>query len=293
MTELRESPLDLDVVVIDNYDSYTYNLVQAIACRVERPPLVVRNDEYRWEELERERLDCVVVSPAYRLSREAPYPAALDDCYDALLWMRDEAGSLGVRPDRFAVGGCSAGGGLTAAVSLLARDRGDVRLAFQLPIYPMLDDRGTTPSAVGNDAPVWDSRTNDSAWRLYLGDLYGSDDVPYTAAPSRAEDLSGLPPTLVSVGAIDGFFDEDVDYAQRLTDAGVPVDIRVYAGACHAFQMAVDARRSWRPTSRTWEFPPRTAGMTSASQHRRRAADAESCSPVSVRARPERSRSFW
>ncbi|ANY09114.1 esterase [Pseudonocardia sp. HH130630-07] len=179
--------------------------------------------------------DAVVVTPDYRLSTEAPYPAALDDCYSTLLWLRDNAGRLGVRPDQIAVGGGSAGGGLTAATTLYARDRAEVRVAFQMPIYPMIDDRGRTPSALDNDAPVWDSVTNRSAWKLYLGDLSGSADVPAYAAPARATDLTGLPPTMTYVGSIEAFRDETVDYVEGLRAAGVPVEFREYPGAFHGF----------------------------------------------------------
>lgn len=179
--------------------------------------------------------DCVVVLPDYRLSTQQPYPAALDDCYDALLWLRDHAGDLGVASDQLVVGGESAGGGLTAAVTLLARDRGEVAVAFQVPLYPMIDDRPTA-SSTDNTAPVWNSATNDVAWDLYLGGLRGGD-VPATAAPARAEDLTGLPPTLTFFGDREPFRDEIVGFVGRLAAAGVPVRSREFAGAFHAFDM--------------------------------------------------------
>jgi acetyl esterase/lipase len=179
--------------------------------------------------------NCVVVSPDYRLSPQVPYPAALDDCYDALLWLRDHAPEYGVRSDQLAVAGASAGGGLAAAVSLYARDRGEVNLAFQMPIYPMIDDRGETESGRDNDAPVWDSGTNASAWRLYLGPLYGTDEVPAHAAPARATDLSGLPPTITFVGGIEPFRDETIAYVEALRAAGVPVRFELLPGAWHGF----------------------------------------------------------
>ncbi|MEJ2889610.1 alpha/beta hydrolase [Actinomycetospora aeridis] len=181
----------------------------------------------------------VVVSPAYRLSTEAPYPAALDDCYAALRWLRDHAERLGVRSDRIAVAGASAGGGLTAATTLYARDRGKVAVAFQMPIYPMIDDRGDTASTRDNDAPVWDAVTNRSAWRMYLGDLAGTADVPAYAAPARATDFSGLPPTLTYVGDIEAFRDETVAYVENLRAAGVPVEFREFPGAYHGFDAIV------------------------------------------------------
>jgi acetyl esterase/lipase len=179
--------------------------------------------------------NCVVVLPDYRLSVDAPYPAALDDCYDALLWLRDSAAELGVADDHLVVGGESAGGGLTAAVTLLARDRGEVAVAFQVPLYPMIDDRHTASSR-DNTTPVWNTATNDAAWSLYLGDLRGRDVPPY-AAPARAADLAGLPPTLTFVGDIEPFHDEVVDWCRRLRSAGVPVRVEVYPGAFHGFDL--------------------------------------------------------
>lgn len=179
--------------------------------------------------------DCVVVLPDYRLSTRQPYPAALDDCYDALLWLRDNADDLSVAVDQLVVGGESAGGGLTAAVTLLARDRGEVAVAFQVPLYPMIDDR-PRPSSTGNRSPVWNSATNDAAWDLYLGDLRGGAVPPY-AAPARADDLTGLPPTLTFFGDREPFRDEIVDYVTRLEAAGVPVLAQEFAGAFHAFDL--------------------------------------------------------
>jgi acetyl esterase/lipase len=177
--------------------------------------------------------NAVVVLPDYRLSSEAPYPAALDDCYDALLWLRDHAAELGVAEDQLVVGGESAGGGLTAAVTLAARDRKEVAVAFQMPLYPMIDDRPTASSR-DNATPVWNTITNNAAWDLYLGDLRGGD-VPAYAAPARATDLAGLPPTLTFVGDIEPFHDEVVDWCRRLQAAGVPVSLRICAGAFHGF----------------------------------------------------------
>jgi acetyl esterase/lipase len=179
---------------------------------------------------------CLVVTPDYRLSKVAPYPAALDDCYLALRWLKDHVVELGGRSDQIIVGGASAGGGLTAAVTLYARDQGEVRIAFQMPICPMIDDRGMTASAIDNDAPVYDSVTNDSNWRIYLGDLYGGD-VPIYAAPARATDLSGLPPTISFVGDIEPFCDETVAYVEGLRAAGVPTEFNIYPGAYHGFHM--------------------------------------------------------
>ncbi|OBI77523.1 alpha/beta hydrolase [Mycobacterium asiaticum] len=202
-----------------------------------------------------EQSDCVVVSPDYRLSTEAPYPAALQDCYAALIWLRDNAERLGVRSDQLAVFGGSAGGGLTAAVTLYARDKGEVGIAFQMPLYPMIDDRASTPFAQHNDAPVWDAATNKAAWQMYLADLYGTEQVPAYAAPARATDLRGLPPTFSFVGDIDTFRDETVAYMEGLKAAQVPTEFRVFPGCYHGFdgfvgkaeisQRAIQYRNRW------------------------------------------------
>ena len=187
-------------------------------------------------------LGFVGVSVDYRLAPETPYPGPLEDCYRGLRWVHDHADELGIDSDRIGVMGVSAGGGLAAALCLLARDRGEMSVAFQLLDSPMLDDRQLTPSSRQDGLPVWSRSSNTFGWRSYLGDLYGRDDVPPTAAPARATDLMGLPPAFVSVGAVDGFRDEDVDYALRLNRAGVPAELHVYPGACHGFfHLAPDA----------------------------------------------------
>jgi triacylglycerol lipase len=182
-------------------------------------------------------LGVVGVSVEYRLAPETPYPGPLDDCYRGLVWTYEHADELGIDPACIGVMGVSAGGGLAAALALLARDRGEVPLAFQLLDQPMLDDRQTTPSSRQDDLAVWSRGSNTFGWKSYLGDLHGRADVPATAAPARATDLSGLPPAFVSVGAIDGFRDEDVDYALRLNQAGVPAELHVYPGGCHGFNV--------------------------------------------------------
>jgi acetyl esterase/lipase len=187
------------------------------------------------------KLGIVGVSVEYRLAPETPYPGPLEDCYTGLKWVYDHADELGVDRDRIGISGISAGGGLAAALGLLARDRGEVPLAFQLLNCPMLDDRQQTPSSQLDGLAVWSRDTNTFGWRSYLGDLYGTDEVPYTAAPARCEDLSGLPPAFVSVGTVDGFRDEDIDYAVRLNQAGVPCELHVYPGASHGYQIAVDS----------------------------------------------------
>jgi acetyl esterase/lipase len=164
-----------------------------------------------------------------------PYPAALEDCCAALLWLRENGGRYGMRPDQVFIGGSSAGGGLTAALSLYARDAG-IPVAFQMPLYPMLDDR-PTPSNTGNTAPLWNSKSNARGWRLYLGGLYGQPQVPAYAAPARAETWAGLPPTCTFVGDIEPFFDETTAYADNLRRNGIPVHFKIFPGCFHAFDL--------------------------------------------------------
>ena len=175
----------------------------------------------------------VGVSVEYRLAPETPYPGPLEDCYAGLKWTYDNATELGIDPDKIGITGVSAGGGLCAALALLARDRGEVPLQFQLLDCPMLDDRQITPSSQQKDLVIWNKASNAFGWQSYLGDLYGTADVPYTAAPARAEDLSGLPDAYVCVGGADGFRDENIIYAMRLYGAGVPTELHVYPGAPH------------------------------------------------------------
>jgi acetyl esterase/lipase len=178
-------------------------------------------------------LNCVGVSVEYRLAPETPYPGPLEDCYAGLKWVHDNAAQLQIDRSRLGIGGASAGGGLAAGLALLARDRGEVPLSFQLLVYPMIDDRMVTESSKW-DVPIWPPASNERGWAAYLGDLVGGD-VPIYAAAARATNLAGLPPALVLVGALDGFLDEDVDYAMRLTHAGVPTELHVYPGGPHGF----------------------------------------------------------
>ena len=177
---------------------------------------------------------CVVVSVDYRLSVDAPYPAALEDCYSALLWLKDNADKLGVNVNQIAIGGTSAGGGLCAALSMYAKDKKEVNIAFQIPLYPMIDDRETSSNR-DNDAPAWSSKQNYLAWKLYLGELYGKD-VPKYAVPSRCTDYNGLPPTITFVGDIEPFYDETITFVENLSNANVPTHFRVYKGCYHAFE---------------------------------------------------------
>ncbi|TWT25454.1 alpha/beta hydrolase [Planomicrobium sp. CPCC 101110] len=179
---------------------------------------------------------CIIVAPDYRLSIDAPYPAAFDDCYEVMVWMKTHAKELGIRDSQLMVGGESAGGGLTAALTLYARDKGEVNIAFQMPLYPMIDDRMLTDSARENNAHVWNSDTNRWAWKLYLGELFGKE-VPAYAAAARAADYRSLPPTVTFVGDIEPFRDETIQYVENLKQAGVPVDFEIYKGAYHGFDI--------------------------------------------------------
>ena len=159
------------------------------------------------------KFGAVLVAPNYRLSKKHPYPAALHDCYAALLYLKEHAEELGVRPDQIMVGGESAGGGMAAALCMLAHDRGEVNIAYQMPLYPMLDDRDT-PSNRDNHAPNWNTRRNQKAWKRYLREAYGTDIVSCYAAPARREDYRGLPPCYTFVGDIEPFYSETVDYVR-------------------------------------------------------------------------------
>lgn len=180
---------------------------------------------------------CVVVAPDYTNSLVAPYPAALNDCYSALLWLKENGEAYGMRSDQIFVGGNSAGGGLCAAVTLMARDKGEINIAFQMPLYPMIDDRMITPSSQNNDAPIWNTKSNELGWKLYLGDAYGTDSVSKYAAPARETDYSGLPPTLTYVGDIEPFTDETLQYVENLKKAGVGVQFRLFEGCFHGFDL--------------------------------------------------------
>ncbi|NUR92919.1 MAG: alpha/beta hydrolase, partial [Nonomuraea sp.] len=187
-----------------------------------------------------DKLGLVVVSVEYRLAPEHPHPAPVEDCYAGLVWTAKNAAELGLDPDRLALGGASAGGGLAAGTALLARDRGGPTLALQLLVCPMLDDRNITPSSIEfTDAVVWNRAANLTGWTALLGEARGGDDVSPYAAPARATDLSGLPPAFVDVGELEVFRDECIDYAQRLAQAGVSVEFHLYPGAFHGFDLMV------------------------------------------------------
>lgn len=203
-----------------------------------------------------EQYGAVGVAVEYRLSPEHPGTAAGEDCYAGLLWLAENAADLGVDPERILVSGASAGGGLSAAVALMARDRNGPRLAGQLLNCPMLDDRNETVSARQYDGiGAWDRNNNDTAWDAILGSDRFTDAVSPYAAPARATDLSRLPPAYIEVGAAEVFRDESVAYASRIWAAGGQAELHVWSGAYHGFsgfspdaivsKAAIDARDSW------------------------------------------------
>jgi acetyl esterase/lipase len=177
-----------------------------------------------------QRHGCAVVSVDWRRAPEHPFPAPAEDCYTALAWTVRNAEELLIDPARIVIGGHSSGGGSTAGLALLVRDRHEFTIAHQLLIYPMLDD---------TDSEVWNRTSNEIGWRGYLGDAYGTDDVSPYAAPTRMEDLSGLAPATVLTGELDLFVDEDITYAQRLMHANVPTELHVYPAAHHGFDRQV------------------------------------------------------
>jgi acetyl esterase/lipase len=184
-----------------------------------------------------QRLGIVVASVDYRLAPEHSFPVPLHDCYDALSWL---ARHPRIDPTRVAIGGASAGGGLAAALALLTRDRGEFQPVLQLLAYPMLDDR----TALRNDLDersfrLWNSKSNYFGWASYLGRTPGSVDVSGLAAPAREDDLSGVAPAWIGVGTHDLFHDEDLAFAQRLSQSGVPAEVQVVDGAFHGFDAVV------------------------------------------------------
>jgi acetyl esterase/lipase len=203
-----------------------------------------------------EQLQAAVVSVDYRLAPDTPHPGPVEDCYAGLSWTVSHAAELGIDPARVIVAGTSAGGGLAAAVALLARDRGGPALAGQLLGCPMLDDRNDTPSSRQMAGlGIWDRAANDVGWTALLGDARGGPDVSPYAAPARATDLSGLPPAFIDVGSAETFRDEDVAYATRIWQAGGSAELHVWPGAFHGFagmvpqaalsRAAVAAQRDW------------------------------------------------
>ena len=172
----------------------------------------------------------------YRTAPEHPHPTPVEDCYAALTWLAEQSTTMGFDPARLAVMGDSAGGGLAAGVCLMARDRGGPAVAQQLLIYPMLDDRPSTPDPALSRFLTWTYDDNLTGWGALLGEKAGAEGVSPYAAPARATDLAGLPDTYIDVGDLDIFRDEDVAYAQRLSRAGVPTEFHLHPGCPHIFE---------------------------------------------------------
>jgi acetyl esterase/lipase len=198
-------------------------------------------------------LGCAIASVDYRLAPETPAPGAAEDGYTAYQFITREAGALGLDRTRTGLAGVSGGGAIAAATALLIRDRGAAAPLFQSLTFPMLDDRNATRSSREiTDIGIWDRETNILAWRAVLGDRAGADDVsPYCAA-ARASDLAGLPPTFIAAGELDVFRDEDLDYAARLRACGVPVELHIYPGAYHSFNVFAPSSRLAASFDHTW-----------------------------------------
>jgi acetyl esterase/lipase len=185
-----------------------------------------------------ERFNGVIVTVEYRLAPEFPDPYPVEDCYAGLVWTATNAAELGIDPTRILIGGASAGGGLAAGTSLLARDRRGPALIGQLLMCPMLDDRDESVSTQQIDGiGVWDRGSNNVGWSALLGDRKGTGEVSIYAAPARATDLNGLPPAFIDCGSAEVFRDEDVAYASKLWAAGVQAELHVWAGGFHGFEI--------------------------------------------------------
>jgi acetyl esterase/lipase len=199
--------------------------------------------------------NCLIVSVNYRRAPKTPFPGSLEDNYAALLWLYRNSASLGVDPKRIAIGGDSAGGGHAAMLAVAARDRGEVPVAFQLLIYPMLDDRtgSTNQGSAFTGQFLWLRQSNVFGWTSLLGSPAGSGRAPSGSVPARIGNLAGLPPAFIGVGALDLFVDEDVEYARRLIAAGVPTELLVVPGAYHGFDMVAPEAQVSRRFTAAWQ----------------------------------------
>ncbi len=176
----------------------------------------------------------MIVAPDYTTSLQEVYPAAINDCYDTLEWMVKNSGEIGFLSNQVFTIGPSAGGGLVIALNLLARDIGDLKVAFQMPLYPMIDDTMSTDSMKDNNSPVWNEQRSRVAWSLYIKDK----EVPYYAAPYRCTDFSKMPPACTFIGSLDPFIDETRYFVEKMKTAGIRCEFKVYDGAYHAFEIA-------------------------------------------------------
>lgn len=195
---------------------------------------------------------CIVVAPSYRLAPENPFPAGLEDCYATLMWIANEAHRFGGNSSKIAIAGGSAGGGMTAALALLNRDRKGIELCLQMPLYPMIDYSNVTASShEATDDRLWSRRNNIEAWNMYLNGLPDISQLSY-ASPLHALSFEGLPPTYTCVGELDPFRDETIQYVSKLSEAGIPVEFHLYPGCFHSFERAepnatisIEARQSY------------------------------------------------
>lgn len=179
-----------------------------------------------------------VVSVDYRLAPKHPFPAGLEDCYSALKWIISNAQQLGIDNKRIAVGGGSAGAGLAASLAQFAHDQNEIKIIFQLLVYPMLDDRTVLRTEIDDSNNItWNQKSNQFGWESYLGKKCGAEDMPEYSVPARRKNLSGLPTTWIGVGTLDIFYDEDMAYSQRLKQAGVQCEAYVVSGAFHGFDV--------------------------------------------------------
>lgn len=190
-----------------------------------------------------QKFGAVVVSPEYRLAGQAPYPAALEDCHATLVYLKEHAAEFGVRSDQIMVGGESTGGRLAAALCMYEKDTDGVSVAFQMPLYPMIDCEDTETSK-DNPAPVWNTKRNHYGWKKYLAGLSG--EIPCYASAARRKDYSGLPTAYTFVSTAEPFNAETVTYIENLRAAGVPAEIDIYPGPYHAFDMLTP----WRKVSK-------------------------------------------
>lgn len=193
----------------------------------------------------------VVVAPSYTLSWKKPYPAAIKDCYTALVYLKNHADELGVCSEQIFVGGESAGGGLAAALCMYARDKGKVNIAYQMPLYPMLDCEDTESSRA-NHGIVWNTAKNHISWKVYLRKLYGTKNVSPYASPSKQKDYTNLPPAYTFVCEGEPFYTETLTYVENLKKAGIPAFVDVYKGNVHAFDMNMPWTKQSKEAARTF-----------------------------------------
>jgi len=256
LMQLMPSPKTLDGILVENVFIPSQGVQTKIRLRIYKPKSIAKptpvliwlhgggyvmgkpeQDDNSCSQYVRE-LGITVVSVDYRCAPKNPFPAGLDDCYDTLKWVASHSQELSVDPNRIAIGGNSAGSGLAAALAQLAHDRQEIKLVFQLLIYPMLDDRTVLRTEIDDSNNVtWTHKSNRFGWESYLGKEYGAKEVPAYSVPARRADLSGLPPVWIGVGTLDIFHDETVAYAQRLKECGIECEINVVQGAFHGFDV--------------------------------------------------------